>query len=322
MMKRLLFSLIFLIGLMPSLVEPADRNVLLYNTAQSYEFKLTNSANGQPATTVDRSSITVKYKQTQGSLTTYSTLSTTVGTSTDCDTNATDPPDDLDVCEISDGWYRVILSATVTNYSTRGVPGGYLGIIITAPGVNQIDDLMMVRDSYDWEVDENLRIGVAQAGAASTITLDSGASGTLNFYQFHPIKIIGGIGANQSAWIISYDQTTKIATIDHTWFTNPDSTSIFKIGYEYAPGDFNPTGTVVSSGDCTNATTVFDTTRTDAGTDHWSRAFITFYMDTATASLRGTTRGITASNANGCLTISPALPAIPTAGEKFFIVNQ
>lgn len=77
------------------------------------------------------------------------------------------------------------------------------------------------------------RRGTAQAGGASTITLDSGASAVDNIYATHNIKIIGGTGAGQVATIASYVGSTKVATITRpgggTWTTNPDNTSIFQI---------------------------------------------------------------------------------------------
>jgi hypothetical protein len=74
-----------------------------------------------------------------------------------------------------------------------------------------------------------IRSGTAQAGGASTITLDSGASATNNFYQNQVVLIRSGTGAGQSAIIVSYVGSTKVATINDTWATNPDSTSVFSI---------------------------------------------------------------------------------------------
>lgn len=74
-----------------------------------------------------------------------------------------------------------------------------------------------------------IRSGTAQAGGASTITLDAGASATTNLYQNEIIFIRSGTGAGQSAIIASYVGSTKVATIVGTWATNPDSTSVFSI---------------------------------------------------------------------------------------------
>lgn len=71
--------------------------------------------------------------------------------------------------------------------------------------------------------------GTAQAGSANTITLDSGASATNNAYQYDILSITGGTGAGQSKWIASYVGSTKVATVNSNWVTNPDSTSTFEI---------------------------------------------------------------------------------------------
>jgi hypothetical protein len=74
-----------------------------------------------------------------------------------------------------------------------------------------------------------IRTGTAQAGGNSTITLDSGASSTNNFYQNQIVVILSGTGSGQSALIASYVGSTKVATINGTWATNPDSTSVFAL---------------------------------------------------------------------------------------------
>jgi len=74
-----------------------------------------------------------------------------------------------------------------------------------------------------------IRSGTAQAGAATTITLDASASATNNLYQNCSIFIRSGTGAGQSAVIASYVGSSKVATIAGTWATNPDATSVFTI---------------------------------------------------------------------------------------------
>jgi hypothetical protein len=72
--------------------------------------------------------------------------------------------------------------------------------------------------------------GTAQSGStSSTIKLDSGASGTDNLYQNQIVFIRSGTGAGESAIIASYVAGTKVATIQGTWATTPDATSVFSI---------------------------------------------------------------------------------------------
>lgn len=75
-----------------------------------------------------------------------------------------------------------------------------------------------------------IRQETAQAGASTTITLDSGASATTDFYKDDWIKILTGTGsANQPRRITAYNGSTKVATIDPAWDVTPDATSEFAI---------------------------------------------------------------------------------------------
>lgn len=88
------------------------------------------------------------------------------------------------------------------------------------------------------QVLRSVRSGTAQAGAAGTITLDSGASATASgAYTGMIVKTTGGTGGgggsgslnNQARMITNYDPTTKIATVVPNWETNPDNTTTFEI---------------------------------------------------------------------------------------------
>lgn len=71
--------------------------------------------------------------------------------------------------------------------------------------------------------------GLAQAGAASTITLNATASAVNNSYIGETVTIRAGTGQDQSRNIINYVGATKVATVDAAWNTNPDSTSVYVI---------------------------------------------------------------------------------------------
>jgi len=79
----------------------------------------------------------------------------------------------------------------------------------------------------------------AQAGSADDITLDAGASGSDDAYRGMIIRLNGGTGQYQIRHIISYNGTTKKATVSSAWGTNPDGTSTFIISkgfyFELAP---------------------------------------------------------------------------------------
>ncbi len=74
-----------------------------------------------------------------------------------------------------------------------------------------------------------VRSATAQAGAASTITLDASASASDDFYNNNPIWIVSGTGAGQGNTITDYNGTTKVATVQDSWVTNPSSDSVFVI---------------------------------------------------------------------------------------------
>ena len=82
-----------------------------------------------------------------------------------------------------------------------------------------------------------LRTGTAQAGATSTITLDSGASADDDFYNGCYVNITNNDPANvlgQARRITDYVGSTKVATVEGTWGTNPSVASTFEI---LLPGD-------------------------------------------------------------------------------------
>lgn len=74
-----------------------------------------------------------------------------------------------------------------------------------------------------------LRTGTAQAGGASSITLDAGANGNDNYYNNSIVMIVAGTGLGQSRTITGYVGTTKVATVDSSWTVNPANDSVFVI---------------------------------------------------------------------------------------------
>lgn len=77
-----------------------------------------------------------------------------------------------------------------------------------------------------------LRTGTAQAGAATTITLDSSASAKDDFYNGCYVNITNNSPANalgQARRITDYVGSTKVATVEAAWGTNPSSASTFEV---------------------------------------------------------------------------------------------
>jgi len=76
---------------------------------------------------------------------------------------------------------------------------------------------------------EHVNEGLAQAGTATTLTLNALASSIDNAYRNQLLFIRSGTGDDQVRRVISYDGTTKIATVSRVWGTTPDSTSGYVI---------------------------------------------------------------------------------------------
>lgn len=69
--------------------------------------------------------------------------------------------------------------------------------------------------------------GTATAGGASTVTLRAGASATNDYFKDQVIFLLSGTGAGQTNRISGYVGSTKIATVETAWVTQPDNTSVY-----------------------------------------------------------------------------------------------
>lgn len=97
--------------------------------------------------------------------------------------------------------------------------------------------------------------GLAQAGAASTITLRAGSSATTDFYVGGEVVILAGTGAGQNRVVSAYNGGTKVATVASAWATNPDATSVYvllPIGRTIAVAVLDKTGYSLTGGEETN----------------------------------------------------------------------
>lgn len=110
-----------------------------------------------------------------------------------------------------------------------------LGDMAGATFSSSTDSLEAIRNRGDaaWSTSgmglANLRTGTAQAGGATSITLDAGADANDDYYNKARVVIVSGAGAGQSRYITDYDGTTKVATVSEAWVTNPDNSSVFEI---------------------------------------------------------------------------------------------
>ena len=69
--------------------------------------------------------------------------------------------------------------------------------------------------------------GLAQAGAASTITLNTLGSATDDIYIGQSIFLVAGTGQDQARVVTDYNGTTKVATVHRAWDVQPDATTSY-----------------------------------------------------------------------------------------------
>lgn len=123
----------------------------------------------------------------------------------------------------ADGYYTVALNSTDTN--TRGT------LRVTAA-----DHTIHLAVWADYEVvsaeyyDEKYAGPVfLQSSVSLTSVLDTGASGTDDYYNGSILVIVEGPGAGQSRRIIDYVGASKTVTLDEQWITLPTSASKYRI---------------------------------------------------------------------------------------------
>ena len=92
-----------------------------------------------------------------------------------------------------------------------------------------------------------IELGTAQAGGATSITLASGASDSNTAYSGLFVRTTGGTGGaggsgslnNQARIITAYNGSTKVATVEPAWETNPDSTTTYEVLRPQSVGNSN-----------------------------------------------------------------------------------
>ena len=117
---------------------------------------------------------------------------------------------------VTTDWIPVKSPATAgtdqASVETAAVAGALEHIDVTAGGGSYISN-----------------IGTAQAGAANTITLDTGASAVDDYYNGLSVFITSGTGSGQLRTISDYVGSSKLATVSVNWTTNPDNTSVNEV---------------------------------------------------------------------------------------------
>jgi hypothetical protein len=74
-----------------------------------------------------------------------------------------------------------------------------------------------------------IRVANARGGAASTLTLDEGASPAENAYNGLDVYVAAGTGAGQRRTVSGYEGATRVLTVSKPWDKVPDATSVFNV---------------------------------------------------------------------------------------------
>ena len=80
--------------------------------------------------------------------------------------------------------------------------------------------------------------GRAQGAASNTLTLAASASAASNSYTGLTIRTLSGTGANQINSVLSYNGTSKVATLSKPWQIVPDNTTTYAFEYMLGTSSF------------------------------------------------------------------------------------
>jgi hypothetical protein len=122
-----------------------------------------------------------------------------------------------------------MVKSDIMNQGREWSPLRDLAYVTMTENVNHIQAPTDYSKLLHASVLDGTRRDTAQAGAASTITLAASDSGTENDTEAKLIVITGGTGEGQARAIQDYNSSTKVATVDSSWDTNPDATSTYLV---------------------------------------------------------------------------------------------
>lgn len=148
--------------------------------------------------------------------------------------------------------FTATVAGTVSGNVNGNVGGNVTGSVgsVAAGGITASSIADSAIDRATFAADTGLqttRSNTAQAGGATSITLDASASATTDYYINQLIYITGGTGVGQAKFCTAYNGTTKVATVNSAWATNPDNTSTFAIiPFDAIPGATAPTAAAVA----------------------------------------------------------------------------
>lgn len=200
-------------------------------------------------------------------------------------------------------------------------------VIYKLPAVKRNDAIEALTRATSRESDV-AAYGTAQAGSSTTITLQSsGSSSVTDYYKGCLVVLYGGTGAGQAPRIITgYNGTTKVATVDRAWATNPDNTTTYSVRYTNLPSLNSTLGVTTADSAITIAGTISDAGPTAAGftaaaglsasDDFYNGAYLIFTSGVN----QGIGRPVTDyTGSTRAFTFSTVFPAAPSNGDAFVI---
>ncbi len=131
------------------------------------------------------------------------------------------------------------------------------------------------------QINQAVRSGTAQGGGTNTITLDASASATDDLYNGCLVWIVSSTGAGQAGVITDYVGSTKVATVDNNWRTNPNSSSVFVI----LPGSLGLTSATLASSVWDASTSTYNSAGTFGAGVRLSSAAVQSIWDALTSAL-------------------------------------
>ncbi len=156
---------------------------------------------------------------------------------------------------------------------------------------------------------------IATVTGNHTVTLDSGAVATTDYYNSARLTILEGTGVGQSRIITSYT-SGKVATLDSDWATNPNTASLYGVtaaNVHVALSDIDLVQGFVAA--ATSTTTITLDSAAVATTDYYVGALIVFPQGTGA----GQCRIITGYTSGRVVTLSPALTTALSTDTTYHI---
>lgn len=142
-------------------------------------------------------------------------------------------PTTAEVSRASDCWLPEILNdiwtKSATNGNTRLKTLEETLVDVSTDRVRTYDLLSAMDEELQVEILDGTRYATAQGGGASSITLAAADAGTVADTEGKEILITSGDGVDEIKQIIDFDATTKVATVNSAWTTQPTSGSAYLV---------------------------------------------------------------------------------------------